>query len=105
MKKILHLFIIGFLVFSCSKDETEDNSDFDVSSDYYFVATIDDNTIVFQHGIDGYYNGTTSGFTTTPSGYQEDYGTVFMNGFTTANSAGIFFSKTFSEPGNCSDMV
>lgn len=106
MKNLLLILSTLMILFSCSKEETqtEDLIEFNITSDYYFVAVIDGEKIQFEYNIDGYGNGPVSGGSTTPDGYQYYDGTIFLKGISPANSAGITILQTFLDYPDCEQI-
>ncbi|WP_321375902.1 hypothetical protein [uncultured Draconibacterium sp.] len=107
MNKVIYLLSITLFLLACSKDEneTEEITEFEITAEYYFVATIDGEKVQLEYNIDGYGNGPISGGGTNNGGYQYYDGTVFMKGLSANNSAGVIFLKTFSDSPWCNQIL
>jgi hypothetical protein len=103
MKRTIYLVLIFLACFACKKDDPTEELDDDITSDFYFTATIDGVKVLIQEGIDGYANGSGAGGGSTPDGFQQEQGAVFLglpNGY-----VAVVILKTFPErPDQCSQM-
>ncbi|MBN2635592.1 MAG: hypothetical protein JXR61_04925 [Prolixibacteraceae bacterium] len=107
MKNLLLMLSIVIILFSCSKEKTQTENiiEFNITSDYYFVAVIDGEKIQFEYNIDDYGNGAVSGGGTTPKGYQYYDDSIFLKGISPVNSAGITILQTFSNYPDCEQIT
>lgn len=105
MKHPIYFLLLILACFACTKDDTTEEQDFDITSDYYFAAIIDGEKTLIQHQVDGYGNGVSMGGGTTPNGFQQEQGMIFIKGITPHYSAGAVILKNFSDrPSECSKM-
>lgn len=107
MKKTIYLILLLVACFACTKEDTEEKQEqkFDITSDYYFAAIIDGEETLIQHNVEWYGNAISSGGGTTPNGYQQNQGMIFIQGLTPNNSAGVVILKNFPDrPSECSQM-
>ncbi|HAH25744.1 MAG TPA: hypothetical protein DCL77_18635 [Prolixibacteraceae bacterium] len=105
MKYPIYLVLLLLVCFACTKDDTAEKQDFDITADYYFAAIVDGETMLIQHSIEGYGNGVSRGGLPTPNGFQQSQGMIFIKGLTPNNSAGAVILKYFPDmPLECSQM-
>lgn len=103
MKRTIYLILILLACFACKKDDPAEETDDNITSDYYFAATINGEKMLIQEGIDGYANGTSAGGGSTPDGFQQEQGAVFLGG--PNGYVAVVIAKTFPErPDQCSQM-
>lgn len=105
MKLAICLFLLILACSACTKDETDETKDLDITSDYYFTAIIDGERTLIQDHVDGYGNGVSGGGGSTLNGFQQNQGMIFIKGLSSTYSAGVVILKNFPDmPMECSKM-
>lgn len=106
MRYLICLVLLMPICLACTKEDTDEKQeeDFDITADYYFAAIIDGEKMLIQQNIEGFGNGPSSGGGTTPNGWQQSQGMVFIKGIMANYSAGAVLLKNFSDRPECSQM-
>lgn len=98
-------------VFSCKKEDHEpntkssNNSNSDnITSEYYFKATINDSDVVFQYNVDNFGCANYLGGESCNLGYQQNNGSLMMN-YITFQSSGFLILKTFENDYSITDSM
>lgn len=106
MKKTIFLAGVLLLCFACSKDDQEFESIYDVSSDYYFAASIDGVPLIIEVDYENYFNFNFDDRVETTNGFLAYKGS-FFEGIEEESGelASVFFMKTFeTEPTDCAEL-
>lgn len=106
MKYLIYLVLLIPTCFACTKDDADEKQepDFNITADYYFAAFIDGEKMLIQQNVEGFGNGPSNGGGTTPNGWQQSQGMIFIKGISANNSAGAVILKNFSDRPECSQM-
>ena len=105
MKKTIFLAGVLLLCFACSKDDQEFQSIYDVSSDYYFAASIDGVPLIIEVDNENYFNYSGDEGEQTLSGYVAGRETYFGGLEGDVDQVSIVFVKTFeTEPTDCAEL-
>lgn len=104
MKKTILMLCLLFAVFACSKDDSASEDDSNITSQFYFSATIDGEPVLFQHEVDGCYNGTSHYSTSVDDGYHYGEGMLFMQLSAPVRSMGVMVVKAFPDYADCQDL-
>jgi len=104
MKKTILALCLLFSAFACSKNDSSDEDNLGITSDFYFSAKIDGEQVLFQHEVDGCYNGVSHYATSIDAGYHYGEGMLFMQLTVPVRSMGVMLVKEFSDVADCQDL-